>query len=70
MKPKTVTLTPLDKEVRSALPNDEAAAHLGMQPQTMRLWACYGRGPIQPMRVGSRLRWKTADIRSLLGVAQ
>jgi hypothetical protein len=44
----------------------EGAALLGVTPQTMRRWACYGEGPIQPRRVFGRLRWVVADIKSVL----
>jgi hypothetical protein len=44
----------------------EAAALLGVSPQTMRRWACYGEGPIQPRRAFGRLRWPVADIKSVL----
>lgn len=36
---------------------------------TLRGWACYGTGDIQPQRVNGRLAWPVADIRKLLGVA-
>ena len=59
---------PLASERRAALPTSETAAHLGRQVQTLRVWACKGTGPIKPIRIGGRLLWKTADIKSLLGV--
>lgn len=65
----TQPLTPLRDEVRSALSNPEAARHLGLQPNTLRIWACRGTGPIRPFKVGGRLRWRTEDIRRLLGDA-
>lgn len=43
-----------------------AAALLGVTPQTMRRWACYGEGPIQPRRAFGRLRWAVADINAVL----
>lgn len=60
-------LTPLRDEARAALSNIEAAAHLGLRPQTLRSWASTGSGPIQPLRVANRLRWRTDDLRKLLG---
>lgn len=51
---------------RDLLTNKEAAAVLAMQPQSLRRWACYGCGPIQPIRIGGRLRWRIADIERLL----
>jgi hypothetical protein len=63
------SLRRLDHETRSGLPTDEAAAHLGRQPQTLRSWACYGNGPIEPRRVAGRLLWMVLDIKRLLGLA-
>ena len=59
---------PLDRETRPALDTETAAYHLLLKPQTLRVWACYGNGPIHPLRVGRRLLWPTADIRKLLGI--
>ena len=64
-----VSCTPLAQELRSALATREAAHHLNRSPQTLRIWACRGDGPIQPIRVGGRLAWPTDEIRRLLGVA-
>lgn len=68
MAKNTVQLTPLNQETRTALPTSEAARHLNRAQQTLRLWACYESGPIQPIRVNGRLAWSTAEIRRLLGV--
>jgi hypothetical protein len=64
----TIQPIPLDRETRAALPTAEAAVHLNRAEQTMRVWACKENGPIRPIRVNGRLAWKTADIRSLLGI--
>lgn len=61
------TPRPLDQEVRSVLPTQEAAFHLNMKPQTLRCWACYGYGPLQPIRVSGRLGWPVDAIRRLVG---
>lgn len=61
--------TPLDRETRSALPTIEAAHHLNRKPQTLRVWACDETGPIQPIRIGTRLAWRTDDIRRVLGMS-
>ena len=46
-----------------------AAGHLTLPPQTLRRWACTGKGPLQPVRVSvGRLRWRMADINRLLGL--
>ncbi len=62
------TIPPLVNEIRSSLATREAAYHLSRSPQTLRVWACKGDGPIQPIRVGGRLAWPTDAIRKLLEV--
>lgn len=47
----------------------EAAALLGLAPQTLRRWACYGSGPLRPRNLNGRLRWCVADIRRVLSDA-
>lgn len=59
---------PLDRETRAALDTETAAYHLSREPQTLRVWACKGNGPIRPLRVHGRLAWPTAEIRRLLGM--
>lgn len=68
MKVSQAGMVPLADEKRAAVPNADAAAHLGRQPQTLRLWACHENGPIRPIRVHGRLMWKTSDLKRLLGV--
>lgn len=58
--------TPLDLEIRPAVPTDAAAFHLCKQPQTLRVWACLESGPIRPIRINGRLLWSVAAIRALL----
>ena len=58
----------LDKETRLAIPTKEAAHLLCRRPQTLHRWACYGEGPIQPIRVHTKLLWPVAEIRKLLDV--
>jgi hypothetical protein len=43
----------------------EAAALLGLRPQTLRRWACDGSGPIKPRRIGSRLQWLLGEIKAV-----
>lgn len=66
MSNNAIQLTPLAAECRSVLPTGEAARHLNRKEQTLRVWACYGDGPIKPVRVHGRLMWRVADIRALL----
>lgn len=58
--------TPLDQEIRSAIPTDAAAYHLNRRDQTLRMWACLDCGPIRPLRINGRLAWPVAAIRELL----
>ena len=59
---------PLEQETRTAVPTAQAAYYLNRAQQTMRGWACYGNGPIHPIRVHGRLAWKVADLRRVLEV--
>lgn len=52
--------------VDETLTTAKAAALLGVAPQTMRRWSCYGNGPIRPRSVNGRLRWAVAEIRAVL----
>lgn len=63
-------LTPLAVETRAALCTAEAAAHLGLRPQTLRGWACSERGAIRPIRMNGRLRWPVSEIKRVLGVPE
>jgi len=45
----------------------EAAKLLGYKVQTLHKWAAYG-GPITPIRVGRRLKWRKADVDAILGM--
>ena len=60
----------LEFETRAVISTQAAAYHLGRQAQTLRVWACRGSGLLQPIKIGSRLGWRTDDIRRLLGVSK
>ena len=60
---------PLEAVTRPAVDTAAAAYYLNRRPQTLRCWAVYQSGPVNPIRVGGRLAWKTADLRRVLGVA-
>lgn len=47
------------------LSTKDAAYVMGLQPQTLRKWAMDGSGPIQPIKIGNRLKWKLKDIETL-----
>lgn len=63
-------VVPLDRETRTAVDTSTAAFHLNRRPQTLRGWACHEDGPLRPVRIHGRLAWRTADLRTLLGLAQ
>ncbi|WP_159878810.1 helix-turn-helix domain-containing protein [Aquitalea denitrificans] len=48
------------------LQTNEAAELLRFKPQTLRRWACYDTGPIRPVRVAGKLRWRLSDISMLM----
>lgn len=58
---------PLESETRSHVETACAAFHLNRRPQTMRAWATYENGSLQPIRINGRLAWAVADIKRLLG---
>ena len=62
------TYPPLKQETRYTLPTNNAAFHLNVSSQTLRVWACYENGPIKPLRINGRLAWPVAAIKELLGV--
>lgn len=68
-KPRTdsVVYPPLEHVTRPTIPTRQAAHYLLRAPQTLRTWACFGNGPIRPIRIGTRLGWPVAEIRRLLG---
>jgi hypothetical protein len=58
--------TPLELETRPTVSTAAAGFYLHKAVQTMRIYACKENGPLRPIRIGSRLHWKTEDIRRLL----
>lgn len=68
--PAAALFPPLADEVRDVLTTEQAAYYLNRAPQTMRAWSCRSAGLITPIHVGTRLGWRTDDIRRLLGVGQ
>ena len=52
--------------VDQTVDTNEAAALLGKQAQTLRRWNSQGSGPIRPVNVNGRLRWRVADIKAVL----
>ena len=56
----------LEAETRAAVDTATAAFHLNRKPQTLRIWACLGSGPLQPIRVNGRLAWPVEQIKAAL----
>ena len=72
MNPESATVRmfpPLAHETRLTVETECAAFHLNRSPQTLRLWACQGNGPIRPVNIHGRLAWKVADIQAVLNGA-
>lgn len=44
---------------------EQAAALLLRKPQTLRMWASKGCGPVKPVRLGRRLGWSLTAIKQL-----
>lgn len=64
-----VTFTPLAEVTSTTVTTEVAAYHLNRMPQTLRMWAMAGTGPITPLRIFGRLAWPVADLKRVLGVA-
>jgi excisionase family DNA binding protein len=47
---------------REHFPNDEAAAYIGVQPNTLATWRSTHRYNIPFIRVGSRIFYRKADL--------
>lgn len=58
MKHKVKPIT----EDRLLLSTRETARLLGYSEQTLRVWALYENGPINPIRYGRTLRWSKAEV--------
>lgn len=59
----------LESETRPTVTTAAAAYYLNRKPQTLRCWATYQNGAVNPIRISGRLAWKTDDLRRVLGVA-
>ena len=61
---------PLEQVTKPNLTTAEAAYYLNRKPQTLRCWAVYQDGAVNPIRVSGRLAWPVSELRRvLLGVA-
>jgi hypothetical protein len=59
---------PIDTVTKPNLTTAEYAYYSNIAEQTARVYACYDKGPIRPIRINGRLNWPTALVKSLLGV--
>jgi hypothetical protein len=60
----------LESVTRPTVETAAAAFYLNRKPQTLRCWAVYQNGAINPIRISGRLAWKTSDLRRVLGLAE
>ena len=60
---------PLEQVTKPNLTTDEASYYLDRKPQTLRIWACYKNGPIQPRNINGRSAWSTKEVKELTGVS-
>ena len=64
----TQQFPPLESVNRPTVDTAAAAYYLNRKPQTLRCWAVYQDGAVNPIRISGRLAWKVADLRRVLGV--
>lgn len=67
---KNPTFQPIEQITRSHITTEEAAYYLNRKPQTLRTWACFENGLINPIRVNGRLAWPVTSIKKLLYVGE
>lgn len=58
----------IESVTRPTVPTEQAAYYLDRKPQTMRSWACFGMGPVKPIRINGHLTWPVKEIKKGLGV--
>lgn len=61
-------LTQLIESGTSLVSTVDAATILGYKPVTLRKWASYGNGDLEPVRTKNGAKWRLTDIRNLVGV--
>jgi len=59
---------PLEAVTRPTVDTNQAAYYLNRKPHTLRCWAVYQDGAVNPIRISGRLAWKVADLRRVLEV--
>jgi hypothetical protein len=58
----------LESVTRPTVDTAAAAYYLNRQPQTLRCWAVYQDGAINPIRISGRLAWPVSELKRVLGV--
>lgn len=63
---------PLEQETRPVIPTAQAAHYLTFVPGTLREQHMRGTYDprLKPIKIGNRIAWSVAGIRSILGVGQ
>lgn len=59
----------LESVTRPTVDTAAAAYYLNRRPQTLRCWAVYQDGAINPIRISGRLAWPVSELKRVLGVA-
>jgi len=65
-KPLTPLYPPLSQVTKPNLNTAHAAYLLSRTQQTLRVWACTGKGPIRPLLISGRLAWPVAELQRVL----
>ena len=59
---------PLESVTRPTVDTAAAAYYLNRRPQTLRGWAVYQHGAVNPIRISGRLAWPVSELKRVLGV--
>ena len=59
----------LESVTRPTVDTAAAAYYLNRKPQTLRCWAVYQDGAINPIRISGRLAWPVSELKRVLGLA-
>lgn len=59
----------LESVTRPTVDTAAAAYYLNRRPQTLRCWAVYQDGPLNPIRISGRLAWNVSDLKRVLGLS-
>ena len=58
----------LESVTRPTVDTAAAAYYLNRRPQTLRCWAVYQDGAVNPIRISGRLAWPVSELKRVLGV--